>query len=62
MYRARLGVLDFSSFPETLSGFVPELIRIGGSKFVTDNEIRNGYLEKSHITQKADIIDVLRKN
>ena len=51
MHRARLGVLDFSGFPETLLDFGPGVLRTGGSKFVRDDEIRNGIPSKvSHNT------------
>ena len=51
MCRSRLEVLDFSGFPETLLDFVPEVLRIGRSKFVRDDEIRNGIPSKfSHNT------------
>ena len=55
-------MLDFSGFPETLLDFVPEVLRIGRSKFVRDDEIRNEFLVNSHITQTADVIDVLKKD
>ena len=51
MYWARLGVLDFSGLPETMLDFAPDVLRIGVSKFVRDDEIRNGIPSKvSHNT------------
>ena len=44
-------MLDFSGFPETMLDFAPDVLRIGVSKFVRDDEIRNGISSKvSHNT------------
>ena len=62
MHWARLGVLDFSGFRETMLGFVPDVLRIGVSKFVRDDEICNGIPSKVSHNTDSRCYRCIRKN